>query len=74
MTSENERDFQNSTKCHICERYFKPNDLVMYLMMAIKRIKSDHCHITGKYRGAAHRGCNLEWSLSKKTKSSCYLS
>ena len=24
----------------------------------------DHCHITGNYRGAAHRNCNLKLKVS----------
>jgi len=27
----------------------------------------DHCHITGKYRGAAHNDCNLKLRLNPKT-------
>ena len=27
----------------------------------------DHCHITGKYRGAAHNACNLKFRLKPKT-------
>ena len=57
MTVENERDFQNRSKCHICERKFnedKPS----------KQKVRDHCHITGKYRGAAHSDCNLKWAIS----------
>ena len=27
----------------------------------------DHCHITGKYRGAAHNACNLKVRPSPKT-------
>ena len=26
----------------------------------------DHCHITGKYRGAAHWNCNINLTISKK--------
>ena len=26
----------------------------------------DHCHIKGKYRGAAHRSCNINLKVSKK--------
>ena len=71
MTTENERDFQNSSECHICERRFKPKDLVTLdsppgngdnsdIMNKVR----DHCHITGEYRGAAHRDCNLKWVIS----------
>ena len=66
MTDENEIDFQNSTVCHICERRFKPKDLVTlddgYIMNKVR----DHCHITGQYRGAAHRDCNLKWAISSE--------
>ena len=26
----------------------------------------DHCHVTGKFRGAAHRKCNANLQLTKK--------
>ena len=26
----------------------------------------DDCHITGKYRGSAHRSCNIKFKLTKK--------
>ena len=26
----------------------------------------DHCHYTGKYRGAAHSKCSLKYSIPKK--------
>ena len=64
MTFGNKRDFQNATKCHICEKIFEPEDLLILDNGVIKNKVRDHCHITGKYRGAAHRDCNLEWAIS----------
>ena len=46
-------DFENATKCHICEGE-----------MVNDRVKG-HCHLTGKYRGAAHRSCNLLFRVPK---------
>ena len=64
LTQEEEIDFQRSNKCNICERFFKPNDLVILDDGdQINKVR-DHCHITGKYRGSSHRDCNLKWSLS----------
>ncbi len=47
MTEENQKDFNNAVTCHICG-YVLGRDRVR-----------DHCHFTGKYRGAAHNQCNL---------------
>ena len=51
MTKEDKEDFKNSTKCWICD-----NDYV----------DNDHCHITGKYKGSAHRDCNINLKLNHK--------
>ena len=48
MTKEGNEDFENSTKCLICDNDNGHRDVKV----------RDHCHITGKYRGSAHRDCN----------------
>ena len=50
LTKEEEKEFQSATICHICEEK---------LFLDKKSKVKDHCHFTGKYRGAAHNQCNL---------------
>ena len=45
--------YDSATICHICEGELG-NDRVR-----------DHCHLTGKYRGAAHNSCNLSYKVPK---------
>ena len=46
-------------KCHICKKRFSiDDDNKKYFKV------KDHCHYTGKYRGAAHDICNLRYKLS----------
>ena len=45
--------------CYICEKEFDTNDKKHY------KVK-DHCHYTGKYRGAAHNICNLRYKIPKE--------
>ena len=57
MTNRDEEAFGKATHCHICERKYKPADGENILVR-------DHCHITGKYRGSAHKNCNLKLQIS----------
>ena len=60
MTQEDKIDFRRATHCHICEEEIdKDTDDENYRMVR------DHCHLTGKYRGAAHNMCNLKFRLPK---------
>ena len=56
MSTEVEEIFQLSNSCWICDELFDVGD---------DKVR-DHCHITGKYRGAAHLSCNINLKLSKK--------
>ena len=56
MTKKDVLDFENSTKCWICDNvYVDGNIKVRY-----------HCHFTTKYRGSAHRYCNIKVKLNHK--------
>src|ERR1043165_3034274 len=45
--------FSEATNCHICGRDLD-EERVRY-----------HCHLTGKFRGAAHNSCNLSYKVPK---------
>ena len=52
---KDEKGIHNMQKvCHICKIIFGTD----YNNKKYRKIK-DHCHYTGKYRGAAHNICNL---------------
>ena len=56
MRIEDENNYQNSQNCCICnQKIIKDKDKT-----------GNHCHITGKFRGAAHKKCNLELRISRK--------
>ena len=57
MTASDKEDFQKVEKCWICQRQYKPEEKENIPVR-------DHCHITEKYRGSAHRKCNLRLQIS----------
>ena len=56
VMSEYEEQFQSSNTCWICEKLIDIDD---------EKVR-DHCHITGKFRDAAHWSCNINLQLTKK--------
>ena len=50
ITDEEEEQFNKASNCWICGKYLNISDRVR-----------DHCHYTGRYRGAAHNKCNLNY-------------
>lgn len=51
MTVDDEFSFIRADTCHICGKRFLEKE---------RRVR-DHSHITGKFRGAAHESCNLNF-------------
>ena len=46
---EDEKRFQSSNKCWICNKLFTKEDIKV----------RDHDHVAGKYRSSAHWSCNI---------------
>ena len=55
ISNKQQNEFNKSKICHICNGKLSNKDKVR-----------DHCHITGEYRGAAHKVCNLQFRISTK--------
>ena len=53
FTEADKKKFTAATKCHICEKALGDDSV------------SDHCHLSGKFRGAAHNECNLNYKVPK---------
>ena len=54
--SEEEHLFHKSNSCWICEKLIDHDN---------GKVR-DHCHVTGKFTGAAHWDCNINFRLTKK--------
>ena len=55
MSEEEEHLFQQNKNCWICKRHIDHDE---------EKVR-DHCHVTGKFRGAAHGNCNINLQLTK---------
>ena len=56
---KDKRKAKQQTDCNLCK---KP-----LLQKNYRDAVKDHCHLTGKYRGAAHNQCNLKLRINPKT-------
>ena len=68
LTTE-EKIYHNKQKiCYICKKEFNNNDTEGSRSLERKKNYKvwDHCHYTGKYRGAAHNICYLRYKVPKE--------
>ena len=56
IMSEEEHLFQKNNSCWIFKKLIDNDE---------EKVR-DHCHVTGKFRGAAHWNCNMNFQLTKK--------
>ena len=65
LTNEEKESYENQQICHICEREFCTDNNNEEEFKKMQKVR-DHCHYTGKYRGAAHSICNLRYKIKKE--------
>ena len=56
MSAEENEGFELTNIIWICSKLIENSD---------DKVR-DHCHISGKYRGAAHCSCNINFKITKK--------
>ena len=59
LTNKDIKSYEKQKLCHIYKKEFRDDD-------KNKKKVRDHCHYTGKFRGAAHSECNLSYNVPKK--------
>ena len=55
MSKEEQHLFQQSNSCRIFKKRFDNDE---------EKVR-DHCQVTGKFRGSAHKICNVNFQLTK---------
>ena len=65
LTDEEKETHENQKICYICEQEFCTDENNKKEFKLKQKVR-DHCHYTGKYRGAAHSSCNLNYKIPKQ--------
>ena len=65
LSNEEIKSYEKQEVCHICKKKFcfvdnEKNEFKLYHKVR------DHCHFTGKFRGAAHNICYLRCNVPKE--------
>ena len=62
LTDNENKYYEKQEKCHICQKEFcyDKNEKMKFILY--KKVR-DHCHYTGKFRGATHSICNLNYKV-----------
>ena len=65
LTYKEKEAHENQNICYICEQEFCMDENNKKEFKLNQKVR-DHCHYTGKYRGAAHSICNLRYKIPKE--------
>ena len=66
LTYEENTSCEKQKVCYICKKEFSTNDDNEVALNKKYQKVRDHCHHTGKLRGAGHDICNLRYKTPKE--------
>ena len=65
LTDNENKFYEEHEKCHICQKEFCYDKNEEKKFKIYQKVR-DHCHYTGKFRGAAHSICNLRYKVPQE--------
>ena len=65
LTNGENKFYKKQEKCHICQKEFCYDKNEKKKFKIYQKVR-DHCHYTGKFRGAAHSICNLRYKVPQE--------
>ena len=65
VTDEETKSYEKQKVWYICKKQFCSDEKDKSKFKLNRKVR-DHCHYTGKFRGAAHNICNLRYKILKK--------
>ena len=65
LTDNENKYYEEHNKCYICQKEFCHDKNQKMKFKLYKKVR-DHCHYTGKFRGAAHSICNLNYKVPQE--------
>ena len=65
LTDDENKYYEEQKECYICNKFFCNNRNQKLKFKLYKKVR-DHCHFTGKFRGAAHSICNLHYKVPRE--------
>ena len=65
LTDNENKYYEKQEKCYICQKEFCYDKIEKTKFKLYRKVR-DHCHCTGKFRGAAHNICNLNYKVTQE--------
>ena len=65
LTDNENKFYEEQKECHICQKEFCYDKNEKKKFKIYQKVR-DHCHYTGKFRGAAHSICNLNYKVPQE--------